>query len=108
MPSFAAKAPGQLLDGGDEGRDLKPGVAAVVDDGRPQVVGPVQPRVDGEQEADENLIRKHDGGFEDVEGVAREGSGGDRLVVQRVDGLVQQARVQGAVRPVEPRVVEEV
>jgi hypothetical protein len=46
-----------------------------MNNGGPDVVRPVKANVDGEQEADQNLIRKHNRGFHHMEAVPREGCG---------------------------------
>ena len=69
----------------------------------------MQPAMDREQERNKDLVQEDDRPLERVEGVAREGGGHGRLVVQRVHAAVERLpAVHPAVRPVEPGVVEEV
>ena len=66
----------------------------------------MEPRVDGEQEHYQDLVGEHDDCLHDMEAVPGVGAGGAGLVVHVVDVLVKRAPVEGAVGPVEPRVVE--
>ena len=58
--------------GGDEGRNLVPRMTAFVDHSRGQVVYPVEPGVDWEQEADKDLVEEDDEGLNQVETVPKE------------------------------------
>mmetsp|Transcript_8255 Transcript_8255/g.22366 ORF Transcript_8255/g.22366 Transcript_8255/m.22366 type:complete len:512 (+) Transcript_8255:381-1916(+) len=89
-------------------RNLVPGVPTAVDHRRIHVVVAVHPRVDRQEEADEDLVEKDDDGLQHVEAIAGERGRHPTLVVHRVHSPIQHFHVQQPMRPVEPGVVQHV